>query len=93
MSVASVTHRANGPLSANSGFELPLTNLAAAAAIAASGPGIYRLGPHLSRKLTAFSILVGGTLAAVSVGKLLSAPPRSAPAEDAAEGGSSDAEE
>ena len=38
MMVASVTHRASGPLAANRGFELPLTNLAAAAALAASGP-------------------------------------------------------
>ena len=39
MTVASATHRASGPLAANRGFELPLTNLAAAAALAASGPG------------------------------------------------------
>jgi|GEM_PF-3894878 hypothetical protein len=30
MTVASATHRASGPLAANRGFELPLTNLAAA---------------------------------------------------------------
>ena len=39
MTVASATHRASGPLAANRGFELPLTNLAIAAALAASGPG------------------------------------------------------
>ncbi len=71
MSVASMTHRTNGPLAANRGFELPLTNLAAAAAIAASGPGSLRLGPHLSRRLTGLSVLVGGALAAVSLNKLL----------------------
>ena len=32
MTVAAATHRANGPLAAKGGFELPLTNLAAAAA-------------------------------------------------------------
>ena len=48
MTVASATHRASGPLAANRGFELPLTNLAIAAALAASGPGRLRLSPPLA---------------------------------------------
>jgi putative oxidoreductase len=49
MAVASATHRANGPLARDGGFELPLTNLAAAAALAAAGPGRFRAGPALPR--------------------------------------------
>jgi putative oxidoreductase len=75
MTVAAVTHRANGPLAANRGFELPLTNVAAAAAIAASGPGLFRLGPRLSRSLTVISVIVGGVLAVGSVAMLRNAPP------------------
>ena len=63
MTVASVTHRANGPLAASRGYELPLTNLAAAAAVVASGPGRHRLGPSLSRRLTA-AVAAGGALLA-----------------------------
>jgi len=39
MAVASSTHRANGPFSAKSGYELPLTNMALALALWATGPG------------------------------------------------------
>jgi putative oxidoreductase len=39
MTVAATTHRAKGPLNARGGFELPLTNLATAATLAAVGPG------------------------------------------------------
>lgn len=73
MSVAATTHRANGPLSANGGFELPLTNIAAAAAIAAAGPGRYRLGRPLPRLLTAAVAASGGALAAFSVTRMLTA--------------------
>src|SRR6202034_3695239 len=69
MSVAATTHRANGPLAANRGFELPLTNLAAAAALAAAGPGRLRLGPGLPQVLTAIAAVTGGALAAASLTK------------------------
>jgi putative oxidoreductase len=82
MSVAATTHRAKGPLAARGGFELPLTNLAAAAALAAAGPGRFRLGPALPRRLTAVAV-VGGALAAVGlVARMLTAKP-AAPAEGA----------
>jgi putative oxidoreductase len=81
MTVASVTHRASGPLAANRGFELPLTNLAAAAALAASGPGRYRLSPPLGRRLTTAVVAGGALLAAASLIKMLTAaPPDAAPA-------------
>jgi putative oxidoreductase len=73
MAVASATHRKNGPLAAKGGFELPLTNLVAAAALAVAGPGRIRLGPSLPRRLTAAATVGGGALAAVSLTKLLTA--------------------
>jgi putative oxidoreductase len=82
MTVASATHRANGPLAAKGGFELPLTNLAAAAALAAMGPGRLRLGPRLPRPLAVAAAAGGGVLAVVSLAKLLTArPPAPRPAE------------
>jgi putative oxidoreductase len=71
MTVASATHRASGALAANRGFELPLTNLAAAAALAAAGPGRFRIGPPLSRRLTTAAVAGGGVMAAASLAKML----------------------
>jgi putative oxidoreductase len=46
MAVASsVGHRGKGPFAAKGGFELPLTNLAAAAVLGATGPGRVSGGP------------------------------------------------
>ncbi len=73
MTVASATHRASGPLAANRGFELPLTNLAAAAALAAAGPGRFRIGPPLSRRLATAAVAGGAVLAAASLAKMLTA--------------------
>lgn len=89
MAVASATHRANGPLARDGGFELPLTNLAAAAALAAAGPGRFRLGPMLPRPLAATGALIGGILAAGSLAKMIGAArtagaaPASTPAAEA----------
>jgi putative oxidoreductase len=79
MTVASATHRASGPLAANRGFELPLTNLAAAAALAAAGPGRFRIGPPLSWRLTTAAIAGGAVLAAASLTKMLTAARGQAP--------------
>ena len=79
MAVASATHRAGGPFSANRGYELPATNLAAALALAAAGPGRYSLdgltGLRLPRVIT--GIVVAGAVAgaAVNVAMLLRAAP------------------
>lgn len=80
MAVASTTHRDNGALGANGGYELPLTNLAFAAVLAATGPGALRLGPRLPRKLTVATTVGAVALAAASVAKLLTHTPP--PAED-----------
>ncbi len=85
MTVASTTHRRNGPLAAKGGFELPLTNLVAAATLAAAGPGLHSLGPRLPRSLAVAAAAGGGVLAAVSLAKLLThrPAPASRPAEPA----------
>jgi putative oxidoreductase len=73
MTVASATHKDNGPLAANRGYELPLTNLAAAAALAVAGPGKMRMGPRLPKFLVLAAVLGGGVVAGSSLAKLLSA--------------------
>ena len=85
MAVASATHRAGGPFAANRGYELPATNLAAALALAATGPGRYSLdgltGLRLPRVLS--GIVAAGAVAgaAANVAMLLrAAPPEAAPA-------------
>jgi putative oxidoreductase len=78
MTVASATHRANGPLAANGGFELPVTNLVAAAALAAAGPGRLRLGRPLPRPLAGAAFGAGALLAALSLAKLVTAEKTSA---------------
>ena len=69
MAVASATHRANGPFAANRGYELPATNLAAALALAAAGPGRYSLdgltGLRLHRLIT--RAVVAGAVAGAGV--------------------------
>ena len=75
MSIAATTHRAKGPLSAKGGFELPLTNLAAATALVAAGPGKFRLGPSLPRPLAAVGAAAGGLVMAGLLTKMLTAKP------------------
>ena len=75
MTVAATSHRAKGPLSSRGGFELPLTNLAAAATLAALGPGKFRLGPALPRPLAVAGTVGGGLLAAGLVARMLTAKP------------------
>jgi putative oxidoreductase len=77
-------HRASGPFAADRGYELPVTNLAAALALAVAGPGRYSLdgltGLRLHRILT--GIVVAGAVggAAVNVAMLLRAATPPAPA-------------
>jgi putative oxidoreductase len=75
MGIAATTNRAKGPLNSRGGFELPLTNLAAAATLAAVGPGKFRLSPALPRPLAVAGALGGGLLAVGLVAKILTAKP------------------
>ncbi len=68
MAVAAVALRKNGPMSQRGGYELPLTNLAAAVALMSSGAGVLRLGPPLSKSLIRI-ILFAGT--AMTIGSLV----------------------
>jgi putative oxidoreductase len=79
MAVAATTHRAKGPLSAKGGYELALTNLAAAVALAATGPGNLRLGPNLSPRLAHRAVLGGAIAAGVSIYMILNPPPKDEP--------------
>src|ERR1700728_1198368 len=71
MVVASATHRASGPFAANRGYELPVTNLATALALAVTGPGRYSLdgltGLPLHRILTRIVVRRAPRGAAVNV--------------------------
>jgi putative oxidoreductase len=75
MTVAATTHRAKGPLNSRGGFELPLTNFAAAATLAVVGPGRFRLGPSLPLPLAIAGAVGGGLLAAALVARMVTAEP------------------
>jgi putative oxidoreductase len=79
MSVATAVHRKAGPFAREGGYELPLTNLAVATALALAGPGRLRLGPKLSFKLTTLTLLGAGALTGVALQKLLNHRPELAP--------------
>ncbi|HVW40243.1 MAG TPA: DoxX family protein [Amycolatopsis sp.] len=88
MAVAGTTHGARGPFAANGGYELPLSNLAAALTLAATGPGRYSLdrltGGNLPGPLTRLIALgtAGGVLANVAMMRRAKAAP-STTADDA----------
>jgi putative oxidoreductase len=92
MAVASTTHRGKGPFNAQGGWELPLTNVAAAAVLAAAGPGRYSLnaalGLRVPRPLVRLAVAGAATASATLIFHLLSAArqrqaqPEAAPAAD-----------
>ncbi|MGD9700888.1 MAG: DoxX family protein [Acidimicrobiia bacterium] len=73
MTIASAVHRKSGPLASNGGYELPLTNLALATVLAASGPGALRLGRRAPKGITALVTVATAVLTAVALTKLLTA--------------------
>ena len=75
---------------AKGGFELPLTNLAAAAALAATGPGRRKIGPPLPRPLTTVAAAIGGLMAAGSLAKMASAARAAHASSPVAEGSAHD---
>jgi putative oxidoreductase len=68
MVVASATHSDKGPMMQKGGFELPAMNLAAAVALAATGPGRYSLdevaGLRLPKVLSGAAVLGASVLTA-----------------------------
>jgi hypothetical protein len=86
MAVAATVHRQAGPFAQDGGYELPVTNLALALGLAATGPGALRLGPHLPKSLTRLTTLGAIALSAGSIYRILNAsPPATSPAESTAE--------
>jgi putative oxidoreductase len=79
MAVASSTHRANGAFAANRGFELPLTNMAAALALAVVSPGRCSVdgltGRSLPRPAARLVTAVAATSAAACLCMVLRAKP------------------
>lgn len=73
MAVAATTHRRAGPLAADGGFELPLTNLAFAVLAATTSASAHRIGPSLPTRLTALSVIGIAVGAAAGITKLLTA--------------------
>jgi len=88
MTVASTVHADKGPLSAKGGYELALTNLAAALALAGTGPGRYSLdallGRRLPKPLRLLTVAGAATLTAYSAGAVLRTRRQHATALDAA---------
>ena len=78
MAVATAVHRRAGPLLANGGYELALTNAAFAAVLATGRPSSFRLGPSLPRWATAVVLAAAAGLTAVSIAKLVTASPSDA---------------
>ena len=79
MAVATVVHRKGGPLSANGGFELPLTNLALAGVLLAAGHRGRHVKGSLPKPLTAAVIAGAAALTGVAVSKVLSGAKEPAP--------------
>jgi putative oxidoreductase len=91
MAVASTVHRESGPLSAKGGFELPLTNLGTALALAVSGPGRYSVdgitGRRLTRGSTRLLLLAAAVASAGPIAMLLRKKPEAvATAEEPSDG-------
>ena len=68
MVVATTVHGDKGPMALKGGYELALTNVAAALALAATGPGRYSLdalhGRRVPKRLVALTVLGGAALTA-----------------------------
>jgi putative oxidoreductase len=71
MVVATATQFDKGPLLKGGGYELPLTNLALAAVLAATGPGALRAGPQLSKRLTRVVVLGATVMTAAALAQVL----------------------
>jgi putative oxidoreductase len=84
MSVAATYNRKGGLMAQRSGVELPVAYITLALTLAAHGPGKYKIGPPLPRKLTALGVLAGGALAGALITKMVTA--EVAIAEEAASG-------
>jgi len=85
MAVAVCVHAENGPMGLKGGYELPLTDMVAALALAATGPGRYsldRLLPgRLPRRFVWLTALGATAVSAYSASKVLDHQRSAAPPE------------
>ena len=75
MSVAAAHNRKGGLMAIRNGVELPVAYATLALALAATGPGKYKLGPALPGRLTALGALAGGAAAGAIIAKMVTAKP------------------
>ena len=73
MSVAAAQNREGGLMAQRGGVELPVAYTTLALALAAAGPGKYKLGPALPRPLTALGALAGGIAAGALIARMVNA--------------------
>ncbi len=82
MSVATTVHGDKGPMAAKGGYELALSNLAAAVTLAATGPGRYSLdrllGRRLPHRLVAATVVGATALTALNASAVVRARRRAA---------------
>jgi putative oxidoreductase len=75
MSVAAAHNRSGGLMAARNGVELPVAYMTLALALAAAGPGKYKIGPPLPKALAAAGALGGATAAGALIAKMVRRPP------------------
>jgi putative oxidoreductase len=89
MAVAVAVHMENGAMGQKGGYELPLTDLIASLALAATGPGRYsldRLLPgRLPRRFVLLTVLGASALSAYSASKVLEQKRTAAPPDPASD--------
>lgn len=73
MSVAATYNRKGGLMAQRGGVELPVAYITLALTLAAHGPGKYKIGPPLPRKLAALGALAGAALAGGLIAKMVTA--------------------
>jgi putative oxidoreductase len=71
MSVAAGHNREGGLMAARGGVELPVAYATLALALAAAGPGKYKIGPSLPPALTAAGVIGGAVAAGALIAKMV----------------------
>ena len=90
MTVAAGHNRAGGLMAIRNGVELPVAYLTLALALAAAGPGKYKIGPALPKSLTAVGAIGGAVAAGALIAKMVTSKPAPASAVGQAEERSTD---
>jgi putative oxidoreductase len=75
MSVAAAHNREGGLMAARNGVELPVAYATLALALAATGPGKYKLGPALPKPVATLGAVVGAIAAGALITKMVTSKP------------------